>query len=114
MAFDPATLARYEFTSDESFDMHSRKAKVWNITPDQRPAEIWDPRDLTGLSVLLNGEPVRVLAVETFAIHRTEENPYRLSFGLLIANEQPCWGDKEYGPCSKMHGHDGPHYLYRP
>lgn len=54
------------------------------ISAGQLPDGIWDPFDLAGETVLLDGIKQRVLGVEAFCVHRTPEHPYRLAFGIVV------------------------------
>lgn len=51
------------------------------------PESVWEPFDLRGKTVLLCGQEVKVLAVDAFAIMRSPENPYGLSFAILISTD---------------------------
>lgn len=44
----------------------------------------YDPNQLIGQDVKINGEVFRVKATETYAINRTPEMPYMGSCGILI------------------------------
>lgn len=84
--WDMYTPKPYEFTSldPEGFLIEGR-GRLYGIEGDQIPVGMWDPNDLKGLTVKINGERVKVKGVETYAIWRDERKPYTLSFGLLVA-----------------------------
>lgn len=58
--------------------------KVAEIGPDHLPHGMYDPRQLRGHDVEIDGVVYRVKAVETFAIPRSPSHPYRDWFGLVI------------------------------
>ena len=47
----------YEFTSEEAFTV-SPGRYIYGIDASQIPEGMWDPTDLSGLTVVLNGEKV--------------------------------------------------------
>jgi len=48
------------------------------------PEGMWEPWDLTGQTVLLCGKEVVVTGVDAFCINRSPDNPYRLSFAIMV------------------------------
>jgi hypothetical protein len=51
---------------------------------EQMPDDLWDPRQMVGEEVLIDGARYRVLAAETFSVPRSPDRPYRRSFSLLV------------------------------
>lgn len=51
---------------------------------ERLPDYMWNPNDLVDLDVLIDGQQRKVLGVEKFAIGYDKNNPYRLSFALLV------------------------------
>ena len=51
---------------------------------EQMPEDLWNPDDLKGETVLIDGEEHMVMGVETFAVQRSPSHPYRHSFGLMV------------------------------
>lgn len=51
---------------------------------DQMPEDEYDPNNFEGQTVLIDGKQYTVAGVESFAIGRSREHPYRLGFGLLV------------------------------
>lgn len=60
------------------------RGMVFTFEKDQCPEDLWDLNDLRGERVRIDGVPFEVRGVETFAIHRSPDHPYRLGFGLLV------------------------------
>jgi hypothetical protein len=71
-----------QFTSEDSFEITGR-GRVYTMGAEQIPEGMWDPCAIEG-DVLIDGVEHRVLGVETFAICRSPDWPYRKSFGLLV------------------------------
>jgi hypothetical protein len=71
------------FHSEDSYEIKGR-GLVYSFDAEQIPAEMWDPGQLKGEDVLIDGTPHRVRGVETFCICRSPDFPYRKSFGLLV------------------------------
>lgn len=47
----------------------------------------WEPWDITGETVLLNGVEVKVTGVDAFCSMRSPESPYRQSFAVMVSEE---------------------------
>lgn len=76
------SVTAHSFTSEDSVFIKDR-GWVYNFGPEQIPEGMWDPCALEGI-VEIDGHEHRVLGVETFAIARSPERPYRFNFGLLV------------------------------
>lgn len=70
------------FTSIDTFEIKNR-GKCWVIPREQMPDDLYDPCQMKGEKVMIDDGLYEVLGVETFAIGRSPENPYRLGFSLL-------------------------------
>lgn len=72
-----------EFTSSDSFIIKGR-GRVYIITGNQFPEEFWNPNQLVGELIKINGQEYKVRGVEAYKIHISPEHPYRLGFGILV------------------------------
>ena len=72
----------YEFTSKGKFKLYGR-GNVYSIV-ESLPEGMWNPDDLRGMKVKIDGKEYTVKGVEAFKIGIAPNNPYRLSFGLLV------------------------------
>lgn len=72
-----------EFTSEGTFDIKGR-GQAFAISAEQMPDDLWDPNYMYGEQVSIDGHTYTVKGVETFAIARSPEHPYRLGFSLLV------------------------------
>lgn len=73
---------KYKFTSNEHFTVKGRGI-VYSIN-EYLPNELYDPRQLNDEIVQINDIVGRVTGVESFAIGRSQGNPYKLKFGIMI------------------------------
>jgi hypothetical protein len=48
------------------------------------PPDLWEPGHLIGEDCLIDGTQYRIHGVESYAIGRTPESPYRYGIGLLV------------------------------
>lgn len=71
---------------EDSFEIKGRgicfSSSRWKLQPGE-----WEPWDIRGETVLLNGVEVRVKAVEAFCSFRSPDSPYNHSFAVLISYE---------------------------
>jgi len=58
-------------------------ASIPNL-PDEFYEKYWNPTQLTNKQVEIDGTVYTVTGVETFAIPRSKERPYRGACGLLV------------------------------
>lgn len=54
----------------------------WKLQPGE-----WEPWDIRGETVLLNGVEVEVKGVDAFCSYRSPTQPYRHSFAVLVSYE---------------------------
>lgn len=74
-----------KFTSGDSFKLIAAGGnKVYTFPKEQLPEDLWDPGQMKGETVEIDGKQYQVLGVETYQIFRSPQSPYRLSFGLLV------------------------------
>ncbi len=71
------------FVSMDSYKIKGRGI-VWVIDRGQMPSDLWDPKQLVGETIELDGKVVEVTGAGGFAIHRSPEHPYRLDFELIV------------------------------
>lgn len=76
----------HSFRSEATVVIKDR-GRAYAFGPEQIPAGMWDPCDLLGTTVTINDKKRKVTGVGTFAIARSPDNPYRLSFDLLVEHE---------------------------
>lgn len=72
----------YRFEELGRFNIPGRGTVV--TVKNLRYPELYDPSTLFGEEVQIGDQTFRVRGIETFSIHRSKENPYRLNFGILI------------------------------
>jgi len=84
----------YSFTSQDEYDIKDRghvylfdKSELDKYPLDKYP-ELWEPENLKGHAVIINGVVRMCTGVETYQIMRSRKHPYRLGFGLLVNNDQ--------------------------
>jgi hypothetical protein len=59
------------------------------------PQDLWEPNDLQGTEVCIDGVAYYVKAVESFCIARSPQYPYCLDLGLVVTPQGPYAGSKE-------------------
>lgn len=76
-----------KFESDVSY--HVLNLGTGYVIPaNQVPADLYDPDQLRGETVEMNGKICKIVGVESYAIGRSKDNhPYQLDFTLVIAEE---------------------------
>lgn len=71
---------------EHSFEFKGRgiafSASHWRLQEGE-----WEPWDITGETVLLNGVEVEVRGVDAFCSARSPESPYRHPFAVLVSYE---------------------------
>lgn len=70
-----------EFTGK---DWYRVKGRGFCIAVNEQPDGMWNPSDLVGEIVKINGEMFTIKGVEKFLIGISPENPYRLQFSLMV------------------------------
>ena len=78
------TTEHYNFTTTNNWYRIKYRGFSIAIPKEQIPEGMWDPADLAGLTVTINGEEFLVRAVETFAVSRSPEWPYNHYFAILV------------------------------
>lgn len=74
----------YEFKADDWVEISGRGSEALFNDASQLPDEIWDPGQLVGQDVVIDGKGWRVTGAETFSMSRSQDHPYRFGFGLLV------------------------------
>lgn len=64
-----------------------RGRPVANIKDNPYLPELWEPNDLRGETVEIDGRQYRVHGIETFCNMRTPDHPYKLMFSLAVDPE---------------------------
>lgn len=81
----PALMTIDRFTSSDHWVFQD--GVMYVIAGDQLPEGMYDPVDLKGKPVVIDGKICRVRGVGTFAIPRSADNPYRSAFELFVKSK---------------------------
>lgn len=76
-----------KFTTNGQWTRVKYRGFVIGVSKEQIPDGMWDPRDLLGEVVEIDGEFFLVNGVEMFKTIISPENPYKWDFGLLVREE---------------------------
>lgn len=72
------------FTVSGWYEVKSHKVAACIADPELTEQGYWTPRQLRGKRVRLDGELHKVIATEAYAVGCSEDNPYKLTFGLMV------------------------------
>lgn len=72
------------FHAENWFESRRGRCAVIPKMPEEYLRHYWNPTHLTNQQVEIDGKVYEIAGVETFAIMRSKDYPYRQAFSLLV------------------------------